>query len=134
MKKYFLLLGILSLFLLSCGEKEEEEIVGELDFTVVEEERLPEELLAMIDEKKATPFKFTFCESGYLYICIGYGEYEQGGYSIIVNTLDELRNGILIDTELLGPKPDKTKSEKKVKSYPYIVVKTQDKDLPVIFD
>ncbi len=98
----------------------------------MEEERIPEELLIRIHEKKGIPFKFTFKDTGFLYICVGYGEQEQGGYSIAVNALDELRNAILVDTELIGPKPGDNKKEGK--SYPYIVIKTEEKDLPVIFD
>ena len=134
MKKF---LSVLWIFLIVCcltGCKKEEElkVIKNLDFTVVSEERLPEELLTQINEKKLSPFKITFMDDGYVYICIGYGEQSTGGYSISVNALDQLANAIRVDTNLIGPKPDTEKKEGK--SYPYIVIKTVDLGMPVVFD
>ena len=61
----------------SFGEKKEEQT--QLEFTVVDEKRLPEELLEMVEEKKAEPFKLTYGDSGYLYLCVGYGRQPSGG-------------------------------------------------------
>ena len=120
-------------FLLSgCMDKTKSQEIKNLDFTVIEEERLPKELLTRINEKKSEPFKMTFVDKDSLYICVGYGMQNTGGYSITVNDLSQLSNGIKIDTNLIGPSPDAAKKEGK--SYPYIVIKTQDLQLPVIFD
>lgn len=118
-----------------CGQRAQDSsgaVIEKLDFTLVEKERLPEELLTVIEEKKAAPFKLTFTDVGEVYICIGYGEQKTGGYSIQVNRCDLLKNAVLVDTSLLGP--DAAESKKEAKSYPYIVIRTKDQGLPVIFD
>ena len=46
------------------------------------------------EERKAENFKLTYSDKQYLYICIGYGEQETGGYSIAVNELYLTDNAI----------------------------------------
>ncbi|MCC8128277.1 MAG: protease complex subunit PrcB family protein [Clostridiales bacterium] len=105
--------------------------VRDLDFTVVGEADLPQELAELIAEKKAAPFKLTYSNDQGLYIVIGYGEQMTGGYSISVNELYLTENSIVIDTELKGPaKGEETGVEK---SYPYITVRTEYLENPVIF-
>lgn len=129
---FIMFLGLVAV-LTGCGQKDtQEEVLEKLDFTVVEKERLPQELLTVIEGKKQVPFKLTFTDQGEIYICIGYGEQKSGGYSIQINRCDLLKNAVLVDTSLLGP--DAANSKKEVKSYPYIVMKTKDKGLPVIFE
>lgn len=127
------LLITLSLFG-GCGKKLQEEPVKirDLELTVVSEEKLPEELLANISEKKMNPFKFTFQDGGYLYICIGYGEQQSGGYSITVDELYLTENAIYVKTCLMGPGADVP--DDGVKSYPYIVIKTEYLDYAVVFN
>lgn len=117
-----------------CGKKLQEEPVKirDLELTVVAEEKLPEELLANISEKKMNPFKFTFQDGGYLYICIGYGEQQSGGYSITVDELYLTENAIYVKTCLMGPGADVP--DDGVKSYPYIVIKTEYLDYAVVFN
>ena len=63
-------LGVFALtFLTACGQKTEEpEKVRDLDFTVVQESELPEQLKLLIGEKKCNPFKLTYTGSDALYI------------------------------------------------------------------
>ena len=62
---------------------------------------------------------------------MGYGEQETGGYSISVRELYLTENAIVADTELLGPQNlEQTGAEK---SYPYIVIKTEYLEEPIIF-
>jgi len=104
----------------------------DLEFTVVSEERLPEELKTLIEERKTGDFKLTYNDKEFLYICIGYGEQATGGYSIAVNDLYLTEEAITISTSLLGPGPeDKSGS---APSYPYIVVKTEYLDKTVTFE
>ena len=119
-------------FLTGCSvEKEELNKVRDLDFTVVGEADLPEELKALVMDKKAAPFKLTYSNDQGLYIAVGYGEQPTGGYSIEVNGLYLTENAIVIDTELKGPeKGEETGVEK---SYPYIVIRTEYLENPVIF-
>lgn len=119
-------------FLTACNvEKDDLKKVRDLEFTVVGETDLPEELKQVIGEKKTAPFKMTYTDDQNLYIAVGYGEQENGGYSISVRELYLTENAIVADTELLGPESaEQTGAEK---SYPYIVVKTEYLEEPVIF-
>ena len=70
-----------------------------------------------------------------MYICVGYGEQVSGGYSIAVNALYLTENAIYADTTLLGPDPsDPAAGKKNSVSCPYIVLKTEFIDKPVVFD
>lgn len=115
-----------------CSMISEEDVkLRDLDFTVLSEEKIPQELSAIIEEKEGGAFKLTYSDKEFLYICIGYGEQPTGGYSIAVNELYLTDNAIYVNTQLLGPQA----SEKgnKVPSYPYIVIKTEYLDKTVIF-
>ncbi|MDO4292441.1 MAG: protease complex subunit PrcB family protein [Eubacteriales bacterium] len=125
-------IGLLGLLLAGCGKGQAGEERMDLEFTVVDEARLPEELFSMIEKKKAEPFKLTYGDGGYLYLCMGYGEQPTGGYSITVNELYATRNAIYLDTGLIGPKEAPEKGENP--SYPYIVIKTPFVDKTVVFD
>lgn len=130
-------LGTAALFLLAgCAkEKDPMEKIKDLEFTVLAEDNIPEELKTIIDEKKENAFKVTYQDNGFLYICIGYGEQVSGGYSITVNALYLTENAIYADTTLLGPDPaDAASAKKNAPSYPYIVIKTEFVDKPVVFN
>jgi len=112
------------------GKKTDQKQVS-VDFTVVEEEDCPEELLSVIEKKKEMPFKLTYNCEGYLYIVQGYGAQQTGGYSITVDALNEAENALYFDTTLLGPGKDEEVDS--AVSYPYIVVKIEDKEKSVVF-
>lgn len=130
---FYMMLGAL-LLCAGCGKKEQgqPEKIRDLELTVVAEEMLPAELLSVVTEKKTAPFKFTFQDGNYLYICIGYGEQESGGYSITVEDLYLTENAVYVKTCLIGPGADVPNDG--VKSYPYIVIKTEYLDYSVVFD
>ena len=121
---------IMSVVMLACGSTVEK--IRDLELTVLAEDELPEELLKVVAEKKNLPFKFTFQDEGYLYICIGYGEQESGGYSITVEDLYLTENAVYVKTRLLEPATDEPIDG--VKSYPYIVIKTEYLDYAVVFE
>ena len=128
-----LLVILLCAGVMACGgEQDPMEKIKDLDFSVIPEDKLPEELLSAIEEKKESPFKMTFQDQGFLYICVGYGVQETAGYSITVNALYETSNAIYIDTNLIGPGPEE--KGKNTPTYPYIVVKTENLDKSVVFD
>ena len=102
-------------------EKEEYTKIGDVDFTVVEEADLPEELKNAIEEKKKEPFRLTYLAEDALYLAQGYGEQPSGGYSIAVEGLFQAKEGLCFKTQLIGPA-----AEEKVTTavtHPYIVVK-----------
>ena len=105
----------------ACGKKQDTmEKIKDLECTIIPEENIPEELLAMIEEKKENPFKMTFEDQGFLYICVA------------MNALYETANAIYVDTNLIGPQPEEKSNI--VASYPYVVIKTEFIDKPVVFD
>ena len=135
MKKICLLVivSIMAAMLSACGgETEKEENRNNLEFTLVSEDRLPDELKEILDQKKESAFKLTYADEGYLYICVGYGKQESGGYSVTVNELYETDNAIYVNTNLLGPKAGSSPGTSP--SYPYIVLKIEFRDKTVVFD
>ncbi len=120
------------LLLTGCGEKTDEpKKVRDLDFTVVQESELPEQLKLLIGEKKCNPFKLTYAGSDALYIVQGYGAQPTSGYSVTVKELWLADNAIYFCSELLGPKEGENVAQSM--SYPYVAVKTEQMDLPVVF-
>ena len=130
-KRWFAIVLMMAIMLCLVGCKKEEKI-RDLDFTVVSSECIPKELLTEIEGKKQEPFQMSFQDGNYLYMCVGYGKQETGGYSICVKDLYLTDSSIVLDTTLLGPKET---GNKKISgySYPYIVIKTEYIDAVVIF-
>ncbi len=132
MRRWCLLL-LTILLLAGCGvETQSDEKLEDLDFTVLDVEAIPEELRNVLEEKKNEPFQVTYEDEGYLYICAGYGEQEASGYSIAVQDLYLTGTAICVDTELLGPGKDENAAQSV--TCPYIVLKLEYLDKPVIFE
>lgn len=130
---FLVFLFVCTLLLGGCTLLSEEKIkLRDLEFTVLGEEKIPEQLKAIIEGKKKEPFQITYTDNANLYICIGYGEQETGGYSIAVNELYLTDANIVVNTSLLGPEaPDQ---ENKTPSSPYIVIKTEYLEQTVTFE
>jgi len=111
--------------------KEDTEKVRDLTSVIVSEEALPAELKTIIDGKKEKPFQLTYSDKEYLYICIGYGKQETGGYSIVLNDLYLTETEVRVDTTLLGP--ELSDQAKKTATYPYLVIRTELVEQPVVF-
>lgn len=105
-----------------CG-KEGEEIkkIRDLEYTVMEEGEIPEELLLKVKEKWQSPFTMTYEADGYFYIARGYGTQATSGYSVRVLSVYEAEEGIVFQSELLGP--ERTEAVLQIETYPYIVIK-----------
>ncbi len=130
---YVLGIIVLCLFTGCAKAKDPLEKIKDLEFTVLAEDNVPEELKKAIEEKKMNAFKVTYQDNGFLYICVGYGEQVSGGFSITVNDLYLTENAIYVDTTLIGPDPADAAPKKNTQSYPYIVIKTEFVDKPVVF-
>lgn len=102
-----------------------------LDYAVVKEEEIPEEIKTLIEEKKAQEFQMTYQSDHYLYLLKGYGQQMSGGYSIQIEDLSLGDHAIYFKTTLIGPSKGETVS--KEPSYPYIVVKLEYREEPVQF-
>lgn len=114
-----------------CAKEKQVEKVKPIDYTVVPEEDIPEDLHDIIEPRKEVPFQLTFSDQSYLYIVKGYGEQATGGYNIVVNDFFQSEDSLCLDTELFGPATGDTVDGRV--SYPYIVLKTELIDLPVTF-
>ena len=87
-KAFIVLALILALFLSGCNMKKDDgEKVRDLEFSVVGETEAPQELKTILAEKRTQPFKLTFTDEQNLYIVVGYGPQQTGGYSIQVREL-----------------------------------------------
>ena len=66
------LICLLCLAVYACGQKQDPlEKIRDLEYTVIAEDNIPQELLAKIEERKEDTFKLTFEDQGFLYICVG---------------------------------------------------------------
>ena len=106
--------------------------IRDVDYTVMTQENIPEEVLREVDKRKEKEFRMTFRDGEKLDICLGYGEKDRGGYSISVLDLYEAKNGLYVQTELVVPKEEKP-VDRAVPTYPYIVIKTEYQEKPVVF-
>lgn len=124
------LFAAISVLLTGCMAGQQLKKVEDLEFDVAAQGDIPEALLRIIEEKKTAPFKLTYSNNGLLYIVVGYGTQETGGYSIQVPELYRTEDSIVIKTELVGPTAEEAARE----SYPYVVVTLTDISLPVLFE
>ena len=115
-----------------CGKEESaEEKVEDLAFTVVGERDVPQALAELLGKKRETEFKLTYADGQDMYMVIGAGPQNGGGFSIAVKELYRTENSVVIRTELIGPeKGEATGTEP---SYPVLIVKTVFCEEPVVF-
>lgn len=133
MKKIFLSCFLCFMTILcSCGKTENTGERGkDWDYTVVTTEDCPKDLQTEIDKKKVNAFQMTYDDGEYLYIAVGYGEQQTGGFSIKVLGLYEQGEGLCVETSLLGPEEDVIVKNRE--SFPYIVIKTEKTEKNVTF-
>ena len=103
----------------------------ELEFSVVEEDEVPDEMREMIEEEKEQPFRLTWGDGDSLYIGQGYGEKPMDGYQIQVDSCFETDDAIYIHTTLKGPPHGEKINEKS--TFPYGVVKVKGSGKQVVF-
>ena len=131
----FVWMTLFGILLMTGGCAQVKEETGEkkdIDFTVVRENEIPEDLLADIEENKKEGFHTVFRDTEYLYIAVGYGEQQTGGYSVAVEKLYALEENIHLRTKLIGPK--KGEQVHKASSYPYLVLKLELREGKVVFE
>ena len=126
-----LLLILLSLFLPGCFRQGEEEAQKkELEYTVVPEKEISGELGKLLDKKKEKPFRFSYIDEDSLYIVEGFGEKDSGGYSVVVDQLYLMKQAVYFNALLIGPAEEDRTLEK---TCPYIVIKLERREEPVVF-
>lgn len=125
------LVCVLVMLITACGyEKISYKKVGDVDFTVVSQAEMTDEVKQIVDKRKKNEFKVTYSDGQYTYIIVGYGKQKYEGYSIKVKKMYETKNAICVTTQFDGPKKY---SNKEVTSYPYIVIKIQYTDKNIVF-
>lgn len=110
----------------------QQEKLRDLEFTVLDQADVPQELGQMIEEEKAEPFRMTYTDQGKLFIAEGYGAQLTTGYSVQVTELYETEYEIRIHTNLLGP--EKGEEIKEITTFPCLVVQLEASDKNVIFE
>ena len=113
-----------------CSKNESKEHTV-IDYTVVENEDLPAELRKLIDNKKENTLRLTYTTKDYTYVVAGFGTKETSGYSIKVNDVYKSGDAIYADFALIGPSENEAVNE--VATTPYIVLKYEKRDEPVVF-
>ena len=103
-----------------------------LEYTIVENNEIPEEAASLIEEKKAAEFQMTYQEEDMLYLLQGYGIQSSGGYSIRVEKVSENDTELHVKTKLIGPKGKDGGTEGI--SCPYLVIKVENRHKKVVFD
>lgn len=134
MQKIIPLILLAAVLFAGCGISKEEssDKISDVDFTVVEDIDIPDEVKEVIEERKANPFQVAFVTGDAAYIIVGYGEQPTGGYSITVDELYLAEDGIHVNTTLVGPEKDATVDSNP--SYPYIVLKTEATEEEITFE
>ena len=102
-----------------------------LEYTVLGETKIPEEFLSQIEEKKAEKFELTYRDNEYLYIAKGFGEQKTSGSSISVTNLTCEDQTIYFESKLVIPQEKENLNS--ISSFPYIVIKKELIDFPVVF-
>lgn len=117
----------MAVFLTACSVSEVNSGAGEkvedLEYVILDEDRIPEELMPLIEERYEEAFQMTYTDNDYLYVCIGYGKQENSGYTIVVNDFFRGENGVLVDTSLIGPAAGEERINEP--QYAYIVLRTE---------
>ncbi len=135
MRRWIAVLCMLAVLCLAAGcaggEEEAKDKVADLDFTIVSEPEIPEELRQLIEEKKANEFKLSYSAEGNLYIVAGYGKKDTGGYSVSVKAVYLTENAIVMDSDLTGPGQDEVVSQ--APTYPYVVICMEDRPESIVF-
>ena len=129
-KKMMLGIVMITLLVYGCGSTEAK--VKNLELVVLTDDQIPEVLSEAINERKEEVFKISYKDGEFLYISMGYGRQATGGYSVSVGELYLTENAVYFDTTLLGPAPGEPAASGE--SYPYIVIKTEQVDKPVVFE
>lgn len=105
--------------------------ISEIDYTVVENQDVPQELMKLIKDKKQNTLRLTYTTKEYTYLVAGYGTQPTSGYSIKVNDIYMGEKAIYADVSLIGPAQDESVNE--IPTTPYVVIKIEKREEPVIF-
>lgn len=123
---YMLVMG----YVLTGCQKEMPEPV-EISYSVCESGQLPKELEDIIETKKGEPFRMCYQTRQYTYIVVGYGVQQRGGCEVVVEHLYEQDGTIYMETNLIGERGEKVRLDDV--TYPYLAVRMEHMDAPVVY-
>ncbi|XCP85745.1 protease complex subunit PrcB family protein [Roseburia hominis] len=124
---------ILAVLLSGCSvQKKQKEGRKPIEYTIIEDDEVPEGFQNMIEEESHTLMCLTWEDEDGIYIARGYGEQETSGYSIEVKECSMQEGIIYIHTSLIGPAKDEKISD--TPTCPYIVLRVQEKEKDVVFE
>ena len=95
-------------------------------------EDIHEEVMKTMEEQGEEPYHLCYQDGEVLYLMRGYGKQETGGYSIQIESLSSSGATVIFRTKLLGPQS--REEQKSDGACPYIVVRTENQELPVFFE
>lgn len=132
--KALLFLSLLLVLLclpVSCSKQEEKK--KEVSFEICKETELPDELRRLIEEKKEEPFRFTYENSAYLYLAVGYGIQPEGEYVVCVESLTESEAALYVDTVLISMGHGTNRKIGTPSSYPYVILRCKKNGKRAVF-
>ena len=119
---------------LSGCKKNKAEPREDIAFTV--KTQLPDALSEMIEEKKQHAFQISYETKEHLYIVVGYGAHDRANLQVVVEELFKTDRAIYVKTNL--ETCEATSADAQVvgdaSMYPYIVIRCERIELPVLFE
>lgn len=134
--RYIFIFAVTAIFFLAAltgcqFEETDSKKIKDLDYTVCDESKLPDELMQLINEKKKDPFKLTYRTNDYLYIVVGYGAQDRTDLNVVMTELYLTENAIFVDTKLSSA--ESSTLEDNLVTYPWIAVKCERYDVQINF-
>ena len=102
-----------------------------IEYKVLGNDEVPDEFKSQIEDAKGKDMKLTYKDNEYLYIAKGFGEQKTSGSSISVTNLTCEDQTIYFESKLVIPQEKENLNS--ISSFPYIVIKTELIDFPVVF-
>lgn len=127
-----LLAAVLFLSFSGCELVEQEEKIGDVDYTVLCPDEVPKDLAEEIEKVRGKEFQLSYDDGEYLYIAKGYGTKKSSGYNILVKEMYLTEHALVLHTDIEGPKEGEDVVKKE--TMPYIVVKTELVDKQVLYE
>jgi hypothetical protein len=129
-----LVLVMLAVFCVQgCEYFEKSENGDVLSYDICDETMLPEELSVLIDRKKEKAFNLVYSNSTYTYIVVGAGMMERDDVIMEVDEMYKDDNAVYVRAL---PRQSATPTDGVIGdgvSFPYIAIRIQREELPVVF-
>lgn len=132
MKKILAIMAAIFVFTGCSMQSPDAAKIKDLEYAIIGEEEIPEELWTQIEEKKQQEMQLCYSDETNLYVVRGYGTQQCSGYSISVNEVYLTEDAIVVCTSLMGPSA--AEQVEQTQTYPYVVLKLELSDKNIIFE